>query len=370
MSSDIAKLHLDSSKKTVMITGVTGQDGSLMADLLLNITDYNIIGGARRLSVENHDNIKHLVGQKRFNLVNFDLTDTHSIDKLFLDVAPDFFINLAAQSFVKSSFDFPVQTSDTNTTGVIHILEAIRQHRPSCRFYNAGSSEEFGDVLYEPQDELHPPRSRSPYAASKASSRQWVKVYRDSYKLFAIQAWLFNHEGPRRGKEFVTRKITNKVVEIYNNIRDPKKHVTPLELGNLDAKRDWSDAEDMVRAIWMMLTHDKPIEYVVCSGETHSVREFVEAAFAAVGISGSFTGPQDGVNEVFWYSGGPKPLPSNECNLVKINPAFYRPAEVDHLRGDSSKIRKELGWIPKTTFKQLVEKMVENDLALFENKKG
>lgn len=361
MSAEIAKLSLDGSKKTVMITGVSGQDGSLMSDYLLKTTDFNVIGGARRLAVHNHENIKHLDGNPRFHLVNFDLTDTHSIDKLIRELFPDYFINLAAQTFVKSSWDFPVQTWETNTTGVLHILEAIRQHCPKCRFYNAGSSEEFGDVVYVPQDEKHPLRPRSPYAASKAAARQLVKVYRESYNIFAIQAWLFNHEGIRRGKEFVTRKISSRVAGIYKNILDGKP-VVPLDLGLLDSKRDWGDSEDFVRAIWLMLNNKTPEEYVVATGESHGIREFVEIAFARVGIKGEWSG--SGVDEIYWYESGPRPLPSNECKLVVINPANYRPAEVNYLQGNSQKIRNELGWVPETSFKQLVEKMMDNDVKL------
>lgn len=364
MNANTVSLKLDRSKKTVIVTGVSGQDGSLMADYLLTNTDYNIVGGARRLSVDNHKNISHLEGENRFHLVNFDLTDTHSIDRIIYHIRPDYFINLAAQTFVKSSWEFPVQTWETNTTGVLHILEAIRQYMPTCKMYQAGSSEEWGDVVYSPQDEKHPLRPRSPYGASKAASRQLIKVYRESYNLFAIQAWLLNHEGPRRGKEFVTRKISSKVVEIYNNICNPSKSaiVTPLELGNLNACRDWSDAEDMIDAIWKMLNNTLPVEYVVGSGENHSIREFVELAFRTVGIDGEWIG--SGLDEIYWYTNGPKPLPSSECILVKINPAFYRPAEVDRLCGDSSKIRAELNWTPKTSFADLVVKMVDHDLKL------
>lgn len=364
MSSNAISSMLDKTKKTVIVTGVSGQDGSHMVDYLLANTDYNIVGGARRLSVDNHKNIEHLEGVNRFHLVNFDLTDTHSIDKLIHLIQPDYFINLAAQTFVKSSWDFPVQTWETNTTGVLHILEAIRLHSPKCRCYNAGSSEEFGDVLYSPQNELHPMRPRSPYGASKAAARQIVKVYRESYNLFAIQAWLFNHEGTRRGKEFVTRKISSKVVEIYRNIINPSKDavVTPIELGNLDALRDWSDAEDLIVAIWLMLNNNTPSEYVVSSGVSHSIREFVEIAFSRVNIQGKWIG--SGPDEIFWYESGPKPLPSDQCVLVKINPAFYRPAEVERLCGDSTKIRTELKWTPRTSFNDLVVKMVDNDLKL------
>lgn len=750
MSADNIKNKLNQSEKTVFITGVTGQDGSLMADYLLNTTTYNIVGGARRLAVHNHLNIGHLEDNPRFNLVNFDLTDTHSIDKLIISLQPDYFINLAAQTFVKSSWDFPVQTWECNTTGVLHILEAIRQHQSKCRFYNAGchstdtrvltpnglkyytemkigdlvysinqttnelelkkikkvfeydfkgelmefkngglrvtpnhtmlyktsrnkilskqakdfihmsdvkypinlpykgkmlekmidltefipiqkrkgnknygkhitsinaydlmyliglyigdgscrimkkkrkvkclfenrernsfgqfsshsenydefeveyqcpqcvldipandecfpkvistlernnikwklhgtcditfhqwginpyfsecghlastkkipswifeldssyqlkvlegirdsdgdkrnnistvseqlqqdllklhincgiiptfrqrpprsvtlkdgrvingnypernvyalkentgyqrgkwkaipyegkvwcfeiednhnflverhgkltfsgnSSEEFGDVLYTPQDENHPMRPRSPYGASKAAARQLVKVYRESYNLYAIQSWLFNHEGIRRGKEFVTRKISSKVAEIYKAIIN-NNEITSLELGNLDAMRDWSDAEDCVKAIWLMLNqeeHNKNFttyrpfpstelkEYVVSSGESHCIREFIEIAFRTLGIEGTWVG--EGLNETFQYLTGPVPKETIKTTLVKINPAFYRPAEVEQLCGDSSKIRTELNWTPKTSFKQLVEKMVKNDL--------
>lgn len=739
MSAEIANLSLDKSKQTVFVSGVSGQDGSIMSDYLLKTTDYNIIGGARRLAVHNHENIKHLDGNPRFQLVNFDLTDTHSIDKLIRELCPDYFINLAAQTFVKSSWDFPVQTWETNTTGVLHILEAIRQYCPKCRFYNAGchdldtrvmtpnglkyytemkigdlvycintetrdlelkpikkifeydfngnlmefkngglrvtpnhtmlyktkrgkilskkaidfislsdvkyptnnpykgeflkenvdlsefipiqkkkgnhkygkhisfinsydlmyliglyigdgscrimnkikkvkclfgersrndfgqfashpenletefdaeykcpqcildipasdecfpkvvsvlkrngikwslhgtcditfhqwglnpyfsecghsastkriprwifnldssyqlkvlegirdsdgdkrniiyttsaqlqqdllelhircgimptfrqrpprmstlkdgriiegkfperlvhglkentgyqrgkwknipyvgkvwcfevennhnflverngkltfsgnSSEEFGDVLYVPQDEKHPLRPRSPYAASKAASRQLVKVYRESYDIFAIQSWLFNHEGPRRGKEFVTRKISSKVVETYKAIKNGFSPIPPIELGRLDARRDWSDAEDCVRAIWLMLNNTSPEEYVVATGESHCIREFVELAFEGVGIKGEWRG--EDINETFHYVSGLVPKETIEGTLVRVNPAFYRPAEVVHLRGNSMKIRTELNWSPHIDFPHLVAKMVKHDMDL------
>jgi GDPmannose 4,6-dehydratase len=353
-------------KTPIIITGVTGQDGSFMADFLLDLDglcdgNIEIFGGARRLSVSNHENIKHLENEPRFHLINFDLTDAHSISQIISQLKPAFFINFAAQSFVKSSWDFPAQTWDTNTMSIIHILEAIRLHCPNCRFYNAGSSEEFGDVLYSPQDENHPMRPRSPYGASKAAARQLVKVYRDSYGLYAIQGWLFNHEGTRRGEEFVTRKITKAVARIANELKTTGKP-TALELGNLDARRDWTDAEDCVRAVWRMLGQDfaGPVpakelkEYVVSSGENHTVREFVEKAFEAADIKGCWAG--EGVKEYF------QDLRSLQT-LVVINPAYFRPAEVDNLLGNPEKIMKQLGWKPQTTFDQLVKKMVEKDLS-------
>jgi GDPmannose 4,6-dehydratase len=376
-------LSIDDAKKyigrnpVVIVTGVSGQDGSFMADYLLKNTNYEIFGGARRLSVSNHENVAHLDNDSRFHLINFDLTDAHSISQVISQLQPNYFINFAAQSFVKSSWDFPAQTWDTNTTSMIHILEAIRLHCPECRFYNAGSSEEFGDVAYSPQDEKHPLRPRSPYGASKAAARQLVKVYRESYDLYAIQGWLFNHEGTRRGEEFVTRKITKNAARIMKEL-DNGESVTSLELGNLDAKRDWTDAEDCVDAVWRMLNQDRwnilwlPTnpstikwtsdrktlskyvrEYVVSSGENHSVREFVDEAFRHVGIDGKWVGT--GVDEKFFW---------NNQIIVQINPAFYRPAEVDILLGNPKCIQTELGWKAKTTFKELVEKMVKKDIEL------
>jgi len=345
-------------RKTVVITGVTGQDGSHMVDFLLKNTDYLIFGGVRRLSVYNHENIKH-VKSDRFHLINFDLTDSHAISRTVEKLQPDYFINFAAQSFVASSWDFARQTWQTNSTAVLDILEAIRLYKPSCRLYQAGSSEEFGNVQYTPQDENHPLKPRSPYGASKAASRQLVKVYRESYNTYAIQGWLFNHEGTRRGEEFVTRKITKNVARIYNAIKE-NKEFKPLELGNIDAKRDWSDAEDFVEGVWMMLNQDKynpnydgiPKEYIFSSNETHTIREFAEKAFAYAGISGEWIGEKE--HEVY--------LSKDKKVLIQINPKFYRPAEVELLLGDSNRARKELNWQPKISFDKLIEKMVQWDL--------
>ena len=351
---------LDKTKKTVFITGVTGQDGSHMVDYLLNSTDHIIIGGARRLSIKNHENLDHVKNNSRFHLVNFDLSDVHSINKIVELLKPDYFINLAAQTFVGSSWDFPAQTWECNTTAVIHMLEAIRQYKPTCRFYNAGSSEEYGNVVYTPQDENHPAKPRSPYGASKSAARQLVKVYRESYNLYAIQGLLFNHEGTRRGEEFVTRKITKGVARIKKAIVDGKPF-DPIELGNVRAKRDWSDAEDFVDGIWKMLNQDKPNEYVLSSNETHTIAEFAYYAFKAAGIEGGWHGEAESSEFSITTQDAFKYDPVSSV-LIKINPKFYRPAEVDLLLGDSTKARNELKWKPKTSFEQLVEKMVKNDL--------
>ena len=381
----------------VFVTGVSGQDGSHMVDYLLSETSASVIGGARRLSSENHVNINHLENNPRFQLVNFDLTDSHSIYKIIEYAKPDYFINFAAQSFVASSWDFARQTWECNSTAILDCLEAIKRLHPICRFYNAGSSEEFGNVSYKPQDEKHPARPRSPYGASKVAARQLIKVYRESYGLYAVQGWLFNHEGPRRGEEFVTRKITKGVARIFDAIVNDKP-IVPIELGNINIERDWSDAEDLMDAVWRMLNQEvygkgffEPLndiqtgkinneekylellknkivpkinDYVVGSGEKHTIREFIDEAFGLVGIKGGWM--DAGIDEYLWYSSGPKPLASNECKLVTINQKFYRPAEVEVLLADPSRIKNELGWQPKTDFNQLVEKMVKSDLTFYD----
>ena len=236
-------------RKCIIITGVTGQDGSHMVDYLLkNTKEYIIFGGVRRLSIYNHENIKH-INSDRFMLINFDLIDTHNISKIFELLNPSYFLNFAAQSYVGSSWDFPEQTWAVNATAIIHILESIKSYTPSCRFYQAGSSEEFGDVEYSPQNEKHPLKPRSPYGASKVASRVLVKTWRESYNIFAIQGWLFNHEGTRRGEEFISRKITKNIAFINYCIKN-NANLKPFSVGNIHAKRDWSDAEDFMDGIW------------------------------------------------------------------------------------------------------------------------
>jgi len=346
--------------KKIIITGCTGMDGSLMCDFLLKNTDHMIIAGARRLSVANHKNIKHLKNNPRFKLVDLDITDSQNIECVIREEMPDYFINFAANSFVGNSWHMPTNHMQGNCMAVLHQLEAIRKFCPHCRYYNAGSSEEFGDVVTIPQDESHPLRPRSPYGASKASARHLVKVYRDSYNLFAIQGWLFNHEGIRRGEEFVTRKITKGVARIKKSLEE-KIPFDPIELGNLEAKRDWSDSEDFVEGVWLMLNQDAPKEYVLASNEAHTIREFVELSFAAAGIEGIWIG--DNLDQMYQLPNYLEDF-SHFCNhqLVKINPEFYRPAEVELLLGDSTKARKELGWLPKTSFEQLVKKMTQYDI--------
>lgn len=339
--------------KKIIITGATGQDGSLMADFLLTSADCFVYASHRRLSVENHDNIQHLKSHPRFQTIELDITDPENINQVIREIKPDYFINFAANSFVGNSWKMPINHMQTNCMGVLYCLEAIRNFSPNTRFYNAGSSEQFGDVIYSPQDINHPFRPRSPYGAAKCAAHHLVKVYRDSYNIYAVQGILFNHEGVRRGEEFVTRKITKNVARIHNSKAEGKAFL-PMELGNLDAKRDWSDAEDFVHGVWLMLNQEKPKDYVLSANETHSVREFIELAFKAAFIDGEWVG--NGLDEVFIDS-------KTKQKLVVINPAFYRPAEVELLWGDSTLARTELGWKPKTSFKQLVEKMVAADLS-------
>ncbi len=373
--------------KTAIVTGVTGQMGSYFVEFLLK-KGIKVVGTVRRLSVKNHENIDHIT-DPLFSLAPMDLGDSHSINSLVQAHKPDYFINCAANSFVGSSWDYPEQHFEYNTLGVLRQLEAIKRFSPTTRYINFGSSEEFGDVQYSPQDEKHPGRARSPYGASKIGARQIVKVYRESFNLFALQCWCFNYESPRRGPEFVTRKITLGVARIVKAIQEGKSF-EPIELGNLDAKRDWSHAEDFVEGIWRMLNQDDNIhhkchvtgiqmkigspgkvescangnytltsrleEYVFASGETHTVREFVEKAFDDVNIHGTWMGA--GQEEVFMLT----PQIDTWSALVRINPEFYRPCEVDLLLGDPSRAKRELGWEPRVSFDELISRMVASDL--------
>ena len=341
------------SKKAI-VTGVTGQVGSYMAEFLLQFTNLEVYGAIRRLSVPNHKHIEHLKLDPRFHLIEMDLGDEHSINACIEEVKPDYFINFAANSFVGLSWKMPVNHFQNNTMGVLHQLEAIRKHCPNCRYYNAGSSEEFGDVIYSPQDLNHPPRPRSPYGASKVAARQIVKVWRDSYNLFAVQGYLFNHESERRGEEFVTRKITMNVARIKKELSEGKKPQY-FELGNLEAKRDWSHAEDFVRAVWLMLKEDKPKDYLLASGETHSVKEFVEKSFEYAGIETKWHEEDNPMDTKLMCA-------KTGAILLKINKEFYRPAEVELLLGDPSEAQKDLHWEKSVDFSTLVRRMVVNDI--------
>lgn len=379
--------------KKVLITGCTGQAGSKMVDYLLRNTNNTIVGGVRRLSVKNHKNINHLKNEPRFKLIDLDITDQINTERVIKEESPDYFINFAANSFVGNSWDMPVNHFMTNTMSVMYQLEAIRKYCADCRYFNAGSSEEFGNVDYSPQDANHPQKPRSPYGASKCAARNIVKVWRESYGLYAVQPFMFNYESEKRGVEFVTRKITTEVARIHKEfwllkaVGDLSFFPSPIQLGNLDAKRDWSYCDDTLDGVWKMLNQDierKDIpfdllenkrdqteyyskhikDYVLASGETHSIREFVEEAFDCAGFKKEnckWTG--EGLEEKYIcdleYDG-------SYVVLVKINPKFYRPAEVELLLGDSTPARKELGWEPKTSFKELVKKMVEQDIIEYE----
>ena len=352
--------------KIVIITGVSGQDGSYMADYLLANTDYNIYGMVRRTSKPDYGNLINALKNPRFKLVTGDLSDSGSIEALIRDLRPDYFINLAAQSFVGSSWQLPEQTIDVGTLGVIRCLEAIRKHAPQCHLYSAGSSEMFGDVAYSPQDEKHPFRPRSPYGVGKCAAHYACKVWRESYGIYAVSGILFNHESERRGEEFVSRKITLGVARIVYALQHGLPF-QPIELGNLDSKRDWSHAMDFVDGIWKMLNQDgAPQEYVLASGETHTVREFVELSFKEAGIRGEwFKLKGSKPEEERFITIKPYPVPVYDKTLVVINPSFYRPAEVSLLHGDSSRARAELGWTPKISFSDLVHLMAQNDIKIY-----
>ena len=313
--------------KTALITGITGQDGSYLADFLLE-KGYEIIGMARRTSSPNYERIKHLLD--RITLVQADLIDQGSMLSIIEEYQPDEVYNLAAQSFVGTSWQQPVLTAETTALGVTRLLESIKIAQPKARFYQASSSEMFGKVVETPQTEKTPFHPRSPYGVAKVYGH-WITVnYRESYNLFAVSGILFNHESPRRGIEFVTRKITNHVAQIKLGLKNE------LRLGNLESRRDWGYAGDYVQAMWKMLQQDSPADYVISTGATHSVREFCEAAFGYVGLD---------------YQ-----------EYVVQDPRFYRPAEVDLLVGNSQKAQEELDWKPEVSFKALVEMMVESDI--------
>jgi GDPmannose 4,6-dehydratase len=341
--------------KKILITGVTGQDGSNMVRFLLKNTDLVIYGAVRRLSVPNYDNIND-IKDTRFKLINLDLLDQQSINNSVKKIRPDYIINFAAQSFVGESWNSPVSTFTTNTLPVIYFLESIKEFSPHCRFYSAGSSEEMGDIDYSPQDLKHPMKPRSPYGASKCAARHLVKVYRESYNIFAIHCILFNHEGIRRGKEFVTRKISSNIARIKKQLENGETIIEPLELGNINSIRDWSDSEDFVEAIWIMLNRDEPREYVLSSNEFHTVKEFLELTCEYAGLNVEWK--IDSENEVNTE------LICNGQIIMKINPELYRLAEVELLFGDSTETRKVINWEPKVSFKELVKKMIDWDLKL------
>lgn len=314
--------------KRALITGVTGQDGSYLADFLLE-KGYEVFGLIRRTSKPNLENIEHLIGHDNFRLLYGDLTDQGSINRAILEATPDEVYNLGAQSFVGGSWEYPVTTADITGIGPLRILEALRQFNPKARYYQASSSEMFGNqggVLNE--DSVLAPRS--PYGSAKAFAHYTTVNYRESYGMHASCGILFNHESPRRGVEFVTRKITDGVARIATG-----KQKT-LKLGNIDAKRDWGDARDYVRAMWLMLQQDEPDNYVIATGHTHSIRLLLDVAFLYAGME--------------WEK------------YVEIDPSFFRPAEINVLLGDYTKAHKKLGWEPEINFAKMVKDMVDADL--------
>lgn len=321
-------------KKTALITGITGQDGSYLAEFLLE-KGYRVVGMVRRSSSEKFDRISHL-GEK-IEICQADLLDQYSIIRLVEEIRPDEIYNLAAMSFVPTSWSQPVLTAEFTAVGVTRMLEAVRAVDPKIRFYQASSSEMFGKVKEIPQTENTPFHPRSPYGVAKVYGH-WITVnYRESYNIYAVSGILFNHESPRRGLEFVTRKVTHAAARIKLGLTDK------LPMGNLDSKRDWGFAGDYVQAMWLMLQQDTPDDYVVATGETHSVRELVEIAFSHVGL--------------------------DYRNHVVMDERFMRPAEVDLLIGNPDKAKQVLGWQPRVNFEELVRMMVDADLSAIRNGK-
>jgi GDPmannose 4,6-dehydratase len=337
--------------KKALITGITGQDGSYLTELLLD-KGYEVHGVKRRSSLFNTGRIDHIyqaphVANRQFVMHYGDLNDASSLNRIIRQVAPDEIYNLGAQSHVGVSFEVPEYTGEVTGLGAVRLLEAIRETGVATRFYQASSSELFGRVMETPQRETTPFCPRSPYACAKAYAYYLTVNYRESYGLFASNGILFNHESPRRGETFVTRKITRAIAHIKYGLQER------LYLGNMDAKRDWGYARDYVEAMWLMLQHDVPDDFVIATGETRSVREFCEAAFAYAGLPLTWKG--QGVDEV----GVSK---ENGRVLVAVDPRYFRPAEVELLLGDATKAREVFGWQPRTSFQLLVEMMVDADM--------
>ena len=334
--------------KHALITGINGQDGSYLAELLLE-KGYEVYGIMRRKSVVDYGNVDHI--KDKIHFIYADMTDVVSLVNAMRISQADEVYNLAAQSFVATSWEQPLATAEIDAIGVTNMLEAIRMVKPSARFYQASTSEMFGLVQAIPQCETTPFYPRSPYGVAKLYGHWITKNYRESYGLYACSGILFNHESERRGKEFVTRKITDAVARIKLGVQDH------LELGNMDSKRDWGHSKDYVKAMWLMLQQDSADDYVIATNETRTVREFVEIAFSHVGIEVEWSGT--GVDEV----GRDK---ATGKVIVKVNPKFFRPAEVDILLGNPAKAEAKLGWKRDIPFSELVRRMVENDMALVE----
>ncbi len=335
--------------KSALITGITGQDGSYLAELLLD-KGYKVYGLVRRKSKLDFNNAQHLKNKVEF--IFGDMTDLASLIRAMKISQADEVYNLAAQSFVATSWESPLSTAEIDALGVTNILEAIRTVKPEARFYQASTSEMFGMVQEIPQKETTPFYPRSPYGVAKLYGHWITKNYRESYGMYACSGILFNHESERRGEEFVTRKITKAVARIKYGLQDT------LELGNLDARRDWGHSKDYVEAMWLMLQQEEPDDYVISTGETHQVREFVTLAFKVAGMELDWHGENE--NEYAILQGTDKVV-------VKVNPKFYRPAEVELLIGDCKKAETKLGWKRKVSYEQLVKLMVENDLKLVES---
>ncbi len=338
-------------KKKALITGITGQDGSYLAELLLE-KGYEVHGIIRRSSSFNTGRIDHLYTDPHTNGIRFflhhgDLSDSSNISRLLQEIKPDEIYNLGAQSHVRVSFDTPEYTADVDGIGTLRVLDAIRDAKIKTKFYQASSSELYGKVQEIPQKETTPFYPRSPYACAKLYAFWITKNYRESYSMFACNGILFNHESPRRGETFVTKKITKGLAQIVSGKMDC------LYLGNLDAKRDWGYAKDYVEGMWMMLQQKQPDDFVLATGETHSVREFIEECAKLLKI------------DLQWKGKGLKEVGIDKKTkkiIIKIDPRYFRPAEVDLLLGDPLKAKKKLGWKPKTTFKQLVKIMLEEDM--------
>jgi GDPmannose 4,6-dehydratase len=347
--------------RKIIITGILGQDGSCLAEYLLcNFNDIKVYGMTRQSTYFHGDNCVNFINHENFELVVGDLVDSERINYLINTIQPDYLVNFAAISVVDYSWISHHLVNEVNAMGVLRCLEAIKNYCPDCKFYSAGSCEEFGELQSVPQDLNHIISPQNPYAISKTTARYITRAYREKYGLFAVHGTFYNHESPKRGRDFLSKKITLKIAQIKDSLENFKPFA-PLSLGNIHSQKDWSSANDIVKGVWMMINQTEPKEYILASGETHKVKDWVDIALKHAGIQGEWTG--DGMEEKFISE-------LNGATLVDINEKFYRPSNCLPLCGDITETIANLGWSPETSFENLVKEMVEFDIKMYKNNNG
>ena len=349
----------------ILITGANGQDGTNLIKYLLSLEDskkFEIYATVRNLNLNKY--LNKFYQNNKVNIFLLDLGENENIINIFKKIMPDYFINLAGQSSVSRSWKDPAYTIKTNTLAVVKILDIIKEFKPKCKFFNAGSSEEFGEIKYSPQDINHPKNPKSPYAISKSTSHDFIKLYRKVYNLFAVHTILYNHEGILRGKQFVTRKITSNIAKIKKDLKN-KLIPKPLELGNLNTIRDFGDSEEYVELIWKIINKDFPEDYIISNNQLHTLSEFIDLSFKYAEIPIIwFKNDNDLDTKIYLNRDKFHIKYSQDIILLKINKNYHRPIEVDNLKGDNTKLKLDFNWTPKISFENLVKKMIDNDINL------